>query len=297
MLCYLNPSLDPLYNHALEEYLFLHFDELAAHDGSGEPLLLLWRNRSAVVCGCYQNLYGEVNLPLALARDIVPVRRISGGGTVYHDEGNINYTVIAPAEGMGASYRPAMARMLETLRAMGIPAEMNRTCDIALHGAKISGSAQKIAGGKLLHHGTLLYDADLAAMHGVLSPRGTYFSKAIPSSPFPTVNIRQALKMTLSSEDFLAALAENYFAGCTPLTLPAEAEAEIKLLAEKYAGFAWTYGRSPAFTLETTLQNSGKPITVRVEKGVITESSERPEHFVGKALSPELERALFFDLL
>lgn len=291
MYCYLSPSLDPAYNQALEESLFTHFE-------GNEPLLLLWRNRPAVVCGVYQNLYGEVDLPSALEKGLVPIRRITGGGTVYHDEGNINYTVIARAEKMGASYDPCLSLMLRALHDLRIPAEKGRTCDLSLHGVKISGSAQKMSNGVLLHHGTLLYDADLAAMHGVLSPRGTYLSKAIPSSPFPTGNIRALCGLSETVLQFLARLSARFFQDCAPLPPSAVREREIKALAsEKYRSFDWTYARSPRFTLETTLRSSGAHVKVRVEKGVLREGEGIPSSFLLKKLDPVSEPHIFFELL
>ena len=291
MRAYRNPSLDPAYNQALEEYFFGHFE-------GDEPLLLLWRNRPAVVCGCYQNLYGEVNLPLALEKGIRPVRRITGGGTVYHDEGNLNYTVIAPAERLGASYDPCLSLMLDALHDLGIPAEKGRTCDLSLAGVKISGSAQKISGGVLLHHGTLLYDADLAAMHGVLSPRGAYQSKAIPSSPFPTGNIRALCGLSYTAEQFSAILAERFFRDCAPVSLSEKAKKEIEgLAAEKYRSFDWTYARSPRFSLKTVLQGDGRSVSVKVEKGILREGEGIPQDWIGKKLDPSSEPSIFFSLL
>ena len=132
-----NNAHDPAFNQAFEEYVF----ERVA---SEETILMLWRNAPAVVCGCYQNAFAEVDMLRAAERGVAVIRRISGGGTVYHDLGNVNYSVIAPADGE-VDYARFIAPVVEALNDLGVPAAMNRTCDIAVNGLKVSGSAQKTA--------------------------------------------------------------------------------------------------------------------------------------------------------
>ena len=129
-------SHDPFFNQAFEDYVFRTYRE--------GDVLLLWRNRPAVVVGCYQNICREVHVRALLDRGIPVVRRMSGGGTVYHDLGNLNYTLISDQTGP-LDYDRCLEPVIRALNALGIPAQKNRTCDIAVDGKKISGSAQKIA--------------------------------------------------------------------------------------------------------------------------------------------------------
>lgn len=157
-------SHDPFFNQAFEDYVFRTFRE--------DEVLLLWRNRPAVVVGCYQNICREVHVRALLEQNIPVVRRMSGGGTVYHDLGNLNYTLITGQSG-ALDYDRCLAPVLRALNALGVPAQKSRTCDMTVDGKKISGSAQKIANGRVLHHGTLLFDADLTRLDEITTGRKT----------------------------------------------------------------------------------------------------------------------------
>ena len=157
-------SHDPFFNQAFEDYVFRTFRE--------DEVLLLWRNRPAVVVGCYQNICREVHVRALLEQNIPVVRRMSGGGTVYHDLGNLNYTLITGQSG-ALDYDRCLAPVLRALNALGVPAQKSRTCDMTVDGKKISGSAQKIANGRVLHHGTLLVDADLTRLDEITTGRKT----------------------------------------------------------------------------------------------------------------------------
>lgn len=148
MLTVLNSSHDPFYNQAFEEYVFEHFRE-------GE-IFLLWQNDPAVIVGSYQNICREVHVERLRQLGIPVIRRITGGGTVYHDLGNLNYTYISDG-GAAIDYDQCLGPILAALNDIGVPARKNRTCDIAIGGGKISGSAQRMTKGRLLHHGTLLF--------------------------------------------------------------------------------------------------------------------------------------------
>lgn len=260
-----NESHDPLYNQAFEEYVF---DACAP----GESVLMLWRNEPAVVCGCYQNVYAEVDMLRARDMGVHIVRRISGGGTVYHDLGNVNYTIMAPA-GEAADYTRFIEPVAAALRRLGIPAVMNRTCDIAVNGLKVSGSAQKTAKGRVLHHGTLLYDTDLGRLHALADgQRGKYTSKGIQSVPWPVANMKTSLHGAIDTAEFAARLQEELAGDARILKLTdAERENVQHLAGEKYASWEWTFGRSPAFSCETAFERGGERVQLfyRARRGVI----------------------------
>ena len=261
-----NPSFDPAYNQAFEEYAF-------EHAGPGEDALLLWRNDPAVVVGCYQNAYAEVDLVRAAALGVAVVRRESGGGAVYHDRGNINYTFITGAQAAG-DYAAMIAPVVRALDELGVPAAMNRTSDIAVNGRKVSGSAQKVKKDRVLHHGTLLYDADLTRLRELANgERGRFVSKGVKSAPWPVANIRDSLGGNAPTvEEFMDALRARLAPGAATVRLTGAETAAVRALAdEKYRAWDWTCGRSPAFTREADFLLGGLPVTLRLEakKGVI----------------------------
>lgn len=261
-----NPSFDPCYNQALEEYVF----ERSSGD---DAILMLWRNDPAVVCGCYQNVYAEVSLPRAAELGVAVVRRESGGGAVYHDRGNVNYTFIGPAGGE-IDYAGFIAPVVNALREMGVPAEMNRASDIAVKGLKVSGSAQKVKKGRVLHHGTLLYDVNLSRLHELADgQRGRFESKGVKSSPWPVTNIRDGLGPGApDAEAFMIRLRALLAPHAQAARLTAAEEAAVRALAdEKYRSWDWTCSRSPAFTHEAVFLLGSLPVTLKcaVKRGVI----------------------------
>ena len=284
MLLIRNTSHDPYYNQAFEEYVFQKFRE--------GTILMLWRSTPAVVCGCFQNVFAEVDVNHALEQGVAVVRRITGGGTVYHDLGNWNYTIIGDASMEQIQYQRYLEPIVHALRRIGVPASMNRESDIAIDGKKISGSAQKIVKGRILHHGTLLYHCDLAALSSLANGQRDYFeSKAVKSVPWPVTNMIDHMEnRSLSPEQFgerlLASIAEEY--SLEPLKLSEEELAEIEKLAdEKYRTWEWNFGKNSAFSYRREFLYQGQKIRVEYQarKGVITEFSVWPEN-------PKLSQAL-----
>ena len=159
MLQYLNlTTTDPSFNLAAEEFVF----ESLPKDRS---YFMLWQNDRAVIIGKYQNTLAEINLPYIEANGIRVVRRLSGGGAVYHDLGNLNYTFIADAkESERLDLRLFCEPVLRTLSSFGVKAELNGRNDMTVDGQKFSGNAQMIRHGRVLHHGTILFDSDLEAV-------------------------------------------------------------------------------------------------------------------------------------
>ncbi|MEI3103265.1 MAG: lipoate--protein ligase family protein [Oscillospiraceae bacterium] len=138
MLTVLNSSHDPFYNQAFEEYVYQTFLD--------DDVFLLWQNDPAVIVGSYQNICREVHVERLRQLGIPVIRRITGGGTVYHDLGNLNYTYISDG-GAAIDYDQCLGPILAALNDIGVPARKNRTCDIAIGDLKISGSAQRMTKG------------------------------------------------------------------------------------------------------------------------------------------------------
>ena len=267
MLTVLNSSHDPFYNQAFEEYVFEHFRQ-------GE-IFLLWQNDPAVIVGSYQNICREVHVERLRQLGIPVIRRITGGGTVYHDLGNLNYTYISDG-GAAIDYDQCLGPILAALNDIGVPARKNRTCDIAIGYLKISGSAQRMTKGRLLHHGTLLFSSDLGVLDQITTHRKNdcFQSRGTPSAICTVTNIREHLASPMTIEEFQdRLLAQMVPPGSPHLTLTAEQEAEVcRLRDEKYRSWEWTWGKTPAFTYEKSGQFHGAPIRVayQAKRGIVS---------------------------
>ena len=291
-------SHDPFFNQAFEDYVFRTYRE--------GDVLLLWRNRPAVVVGCYQNICREVHMRALLDRGIPVVRRMSGGGTVYHDLGNLNYTLISDQTGP-LDYDRCLEPVIRALNVLGVPAQKNRTCDIAVDGKKISGSAQKIAGGRVLHHGTLLFDSDLSLLDEITTGRknDAFCSKGTESAICTVTNLRPYLQDDCEIVTFAKRLAEQLLPpGSEQIRLTEPQLAEVRRLAdETYHAWDWTWGKTPAFTYEKSAEFAGKPIFVRYEarRGLLRNAEVRSDALDAQALCAmlngvRLDPALFLEL-
>ncbi|HLT00304.1 MAG TPA: lipoate--protein ligase family protein, partial [Acholeplasma sp.] len=157
-------SNDIQFNLAWEEYIL---KEIALN----EDILLLWQNESSLVLGRNQNVYEEVNLKFIHENKIPLVRRISGGGTVYHDMGNINFTIITSSKENISKYEKITKPLVDALNKIGIPIEFSGKSDLKIEGKKVSGNAQFVHKDRLLHHGTLLFDSNLDILNASLKPK------------------------------------------------------------------------------------------------------------------------------
>jgi len=291
-----NPSLDPFFNQAFEEAVF--------NTVRDEDVFLLWRNRPAVVVGCYQNICREVSAPELLRREIPVVRRMSGGGTVYHDLGNLNYSLILPQTEL-LDYDRCLEPVLRALHALGVPARKDRTCDIAVDGGKISGSAQRAAGGRLLHHGTLLFDADLRMLDAVTTAHKNecFRSRGTVSAICPVTNLKDHLRSPMTLPEFQEALLRAVVGGGQRRSAPPELLREAERLRdEKYRAWAWTWGRNPAFACDRQERFAGLPIRVAYEakhgilSGVTLESPVLPADAASALEGARLDPAGLLDI-
>ena len=269
MLTVQNLSHDPFYNQAFEEFVFQTFRE--------DDVFLLWQNSPAVIVGSFQNICREVHVETLRRLGIPIVRRMSGGGTVYHDLGNVNYTYITRQEGL-VDYDRCLQPVIDALNDIGVPARKNRTCDIAIGDRKISGSAQRAAGGRILHHGTLLFQSYLAVLdkNTTHHKNDCFQSKGTVSAICSVTNIADHLAVPMTLEEFRTRLLDRMVPPGSPrLTLTAEQEAEVcRLRDEKYRFWAWTWGKTPAFTYEKSGTFAGVPIRVayQAKKGMISDA-------------------------
>lgn len=271
MITVSNSSFDPFYNQALEEYLFQNVSD---------DVFYLWQNDPAVIVGSYQNICREVHAARLRKLGIPVIRRISGGGTVYHDRGNINYTLILHCD-RRPEYDEVLKPIIQALCDIGVPAHKSNICDIAIEAQKISGSAQRAEGGKLLHHGTLLFQSDLSVLNHITTHRknDSFHSKGTESSICTVTNIREHLQEPMTIDAFKAALSDrvlsDYPAPVRTMTLAADEKTEIQRLAdEKYRSWDWTWGRTPFFSYEKEGLFLGEPIRIayQAKHGIISDA-------------------------
>lgn len=244
MTCYLETgATDPRWNLAFEEYVLKNKRE--------GDWLILWQNRSAVIVGRNQNALEEINREFVDAHGIDVVRRNTGGGAVYHDLGNLNYSFITDAaESLWGADKRFAAPVVRALRELGLDAESSGRNDILVSGQKVSGTAQCRSGGRILHHGTLLFDSDPDMIGGSLNPDPTKFqSKSVKSVRSRVGNIRAFLQQDMTLGEFWdylkGALVED---GIVPVRLPPEELVQVAALkAEKYDTWQWNFGASPKY--------------------------------------------------
>lgn len=291
MRFFINTSFDPAFNLALEELLFKEFPE---------ELFMLWRNRSAVIVGKNQNTLAEVDHHFAEANNIAVVRRITGGGAVYHDLGNVNYSLLVHKRQPGPdSFARFASPVVEALQKMGINAAFSGRNDIEVDGKKISGSAQCCFQNRTLFHGTLLFEINMELLSKVLTPRQIKLeSKGVRSVRARVGNLKELLP-GMNVDKFIEEFAKQFadFAG-TPEPVPREwCQRAEKLAEERYRQQEWNWG-SP---FECTWENSAKfpaglvEIKVRATGGRIEEIRIQGDFFgEAKALEETLKGTYFY---
>lgn len=270
MIRILNNSNDPAFSLAAEEFLLTEKTD-------GE-YLMLWRNVPSLIIGKFQNPYLEL-LPGKCERDGIRVlRRNSGGGTVYHDLGNLNYTVVTDKGTDSPEYERFLAPVIGFLSTLGITAEIRDTGALFSNGFKISGNAQSVSGNRIMHHGTLLFDSSLADINKYSGRmRNEITSKSIRSNPSDVGNIRPLLKADLDIDGFEEALG-RYLSDGTYSFSQSENEKIAEIAANKYETWEWTYGKTPSFTL------SSRGFTLTSRHGIIESASEYEDILSGKRL-------------
>ncbi|MCL1876129.1 MAG: lipoate--protein ligase [Synergistaceae bacterium] len=246
MIRYLqSPSADPYWNLALEQVLF---DTLRENDSC----FMFWQNDNAVIIGKYQNTLAEINAAFVKEQGIKVARRLSGGGAVYHDMGNLNFTFIVNCGEPNFDFSIYCGPIIRALRSLGVAAELSGRNDITIDGVKCSGNAQYYRKGRLMHHGAILFDSNLDMLAGALNvPADKIKSKGIPSTPSRVTNIKPHLRESATIEKFRDCLKEFLFQDnegrMTESELQStELEAAKTLRDTKYALWDWNYGSSPA---------------------------------------------------
>ncbi len=258
-------SDDPFANLAAERYILESCNP-------NEELLLLYVNRPCVVVGRSQNPFQESSLSVLAHKGLDLVRRYTGGGTVYHDRGNLNFALIRPRHSFD-KYENSR-QILAALKSLSIAGEVTERNDLVARGRKFSGSAYRLMKDRALHHGTLLVSADLALLRQALKPTLPGISgKGVPSVSSPVVSLSE-LSPGLAPAEVAAALIDFFGGDSCNVGPDHEFYAESGSFAAELHSWQWRLGRTPAFTVPLSVD--GSVFTTRVQGGLIDPGADLP---------------------
>ena len=284
MKIYKNENTDPYFNLASEQYLL---------DNEEDDVFMLWRNSPAVIIGRNQNAYAEINRKFVTENNIAVVRRLTGGGAVFHDLGNINFTFITKKGETGAlDFARFCQPVIDALRALGVPAELSGRNDMTANGRKFSGNAQCVYNGRVMHHGTLLFDADMTKMSGALNADLEKMkSNGVKSVRARVCNLKEYLP-DMSVTELKSYLESSMGQSSVPFS-DGQIKGIEKLKKEKYESWEWDYGKSKEFakTVKKRFPFGTVEISYTSEHGVLTDVMIRGDYF-GEADTGVLEGSL-----
>ncbi|TYS31572.1 lipoate--protein ligase [Bacillus pumilus] len=261
---------DPMINLAIEEYCLKYLDP-------EETYLLFYINQPSIIIGKNQNTIEEINTKYVEDNGIKVVRRLSGGGAVYHDKGNLNFSFITKDDGDSFhNFKKFTEPVIKALEKLGVKAELSGRNDIMADGRKISGNAQFATRGRIFSHGTLLFDSEIEHVVSALNVKKEKIeSKGIKSIRSRVANISELMDQKMSTEEFRKILLSYIFDtnGEVPQYQLTEKDWEKihEISRDRYQKWEWNYGRSPKFNLQHSKRFPAGSIDLRLEvkKGII----------------------------
>ncbi len=275
----LSPSTDPYWNLALEQYVFDELDENYGY-------FMLWQNDNTIVVGKHQNTAGEINAEYVKENDIKVVRRLSGGGAVYHDLGNLNYTFIEDSSDKTIDFSRFCGPVVRALDSLGVKATLSGRNDMEIDGKKFSGNAMYKKHGRVMQHGTLMFDSNIDILTRALKvSKDKIESKGIKSIRSRVTNIKPHTEKDLSITDFIEALRDFMFKENDMETYELtekDISAVDKLRDEVYSTWEWNYGTSPKYTIlkERRFDGVGKiEVYMNIVKGIIEDITFHGDYF------------------
>lgn len=244
-----NEHTDPFYNMAFDEYALQQLS-------LDEPLFVLWQNRPSVIIGLNQNAYAEVDLNYLKANHISLVRRVTGGGAVYHDLGNLNYTIVGRTADLNRDYPEYTSYILHALQALGVKAELSGRNDILVNGCKVSGYAKRVYKDRLMVHGTLMYDVNLEVLEKALTPpMEKIAAKGIASVRSRVTNLREHLPEVTDITDLRMRLERQLSCDYRDAEYCLDEE-QLQTIArmanEKFITEEWTFQKSTTYREPST---------------------------------------------
>ncbi|AXQ78437.1 lipoate--protein ligase [Streptococcus chenjunshii] len=288
-----NTSHDPAFNVALEAYAFRELmDE--------EELFILWINRPAIIIGRHQNAIEEINKEYTDKHGIEIVRRLSGGGAVYHDLNNLNYTIISAKSGEEGAFdfKTFSKPVIDTLAKLGVKADFTGRNDLEIKGRKFCGNAQAYYKGRMMHHGCLLFDVDMTVLSDALKvSKDKIESKGVKSVRARVTNILDELPQKMTVQAFSDALLEQMKESYPDMTEYQLSEAELVKIKqsaeEQFGSWDWTFGKSPEYTISRAVRYPAGKITTyaNVDQSLI-KSIKLYGDFFGVKDAAEIEQLL-----
>lgn len=269
MYYFISSSNNPAFNLATEEYLLKKYKE---------DFFFLYCNSPALIVGKHQNTLAEINLEKTEKENIPVVRRLSGGGTVFHDEGNLNYCFIKKGEkGKLVDFQQYSLPIIDTLQKLKVNAKFEGKSDLCIDGKKFSGNASHVFKNKVMQHGTMLFSSDLKRLNELLKVNPLKFQdRGVRSIRSKVTNITDYLSSQFSIDQFADCILDEVklkFPEARQFELSESDKANIDILiSEKYANWEWNYGYSPNYTFEKLSNFSGGRILevkMKIEKGLI----------------------------
>ncbi|RDZ13931.1 lipoate--protein ligase [Priestia megaterium] len=257
-------NYDPRINLAIEEYALKHLD-------INETYLLFYINEPSIIIGKNQNTIEEINTKYVEDQHIHVVRRLSGGGAVYHDKGNLNFSFITKDDGNSFhNFKKFTEPVVEALKKLGVNAELSGRNDLMAGGRKISGNAQFSTKGRMFSHGTLLFDSEIENVVSALKVKKDKIeSKGIKSIRNRVANISEFLEQKVTVEEFRKMLLRYIFDGEENITeyklTEKDWETIHQISKERYQSWDWNYGKSPKFNLQHSHRFPVGQIDVRLE--------------------------------
>jgi len=269
MICIKNEDTNPYFNLAAEEYVMKNFSD---------DMFMLWRNAPSIIVGNHQNTLAEINTEYVKENNIDVVRRLSGGGAVFHDLGNLNFTFIKNIDKSNdkIDFSTFTKPIIDVLKNMNVNANFEGRNDIVIDGKKISGNAQHTNGNRMLHHGTLLFSSVMSDLSNALKVNPLKFKdKAVKSVKSRVSNIRDHMPEKMDVLTFRDRIMEYILSTYEGAYLYEYTEADRKkinqLVEEKYGKWEWNFGASPKYNFEKLVKTDGGNIEfhIDVEKGVM----------------------------
>lgn len=284
---------DPRINLAIEEYLLKNMDV------EKDPFLLFYINEPSIIIGKNQNTAEEINTEYVDANGIHVVRRLSGGGAVYHDLGNLNYSFITVDDGESfRNFRKFTEPVVKALNDLGVNAELSGRNDLMAEGRKVSGNAQFSTRGRMYSHGTLMFDTNVDEVVSALKvSKEKIESKGIKSIRSRVANISEFLKEPMTVEEFRSKILHSIFEGEENVKLweltDKDWEGIREISSQRYGNWDWNYGKSPKFNVKHShrFPVGGIDVRLQVEKGMV-EDAKIFGDFFGVGDVSEIENAI-----
>lgn len=270
--CIYRKETDQYFNLAAEEYMLREFPYDA---------FMVWRNDKSVIIGKHQNASREINHAYCTEHSLPVIRRITGGGTVYHDQGNINFSFITTGEpGKLVDFNKFTAPVIDFLESLGLNAQFEGKNNIRVNGAKVSGNAAHVYKNRVIHHGTLLYNANLEALqNSIAGNEASYHDRSVRSIRTNVANLKHLLNYTMNTAEFSRKFFDHIVGLFSPSVMiyewkDRETERIKELKKSRYLDPAWNMGYSPDYNFHNSFSFHEENIVIRltVKKGRIEEA-------------------------